>query len=144
VLTSAARIQELPPNAQRLTGQCGKLKCCLMYELETYLDAQSDFPDVLLELETDKGIAYPKKKDILQKVVYYGYSKEDTNHLIPVSIERLKEIIMLNKKGINPELIPGETKIEKNQFVSFEKTLKELSDFTTQKKQKKIKKNFKQ
>ena len=123
VLNSAARIQELPQNAQKLTGQCGKLKCCLMYELDTYLEAQTDFPDLLLELETEKGIAYPKKKDILRKIIYYGYSKDDLNHLIPIKLERVKQIIMLNKKGIQPMLSDDEPIPEMTKFVSFEREL---------------------
>lgn len=139
VLTSAAKIQELPPATQKLTGQCGKLKCCLMYELDNYLEAQSDFPDVLLELETEKGIAYPKKKDILKKLVYYGYSKDETNNLIPVTVERLKEIIMLNKKGVKPVLAAEGVLIEKNQFVSFEKELKPKAVKTVQQPNKRVK-----
>lgn len=100
VLTSAARIQELPHNAQKLTGQCGKLKCCLMYELDSYLDAQEDFPDMLLELETEKGVAYPRKKDILKKIVYYAIGEENFSNLIPVPLDRIKEVIQLNKKGV--------------------------------------------
>jgi hypothetical protein len=142
VLTSAARIQELPPNAQKLTGQCGKLKCCLMYELDTYLEAQSDFPDILLELETDKGIAYPKKKDLLRKIIFYGYSKDDINHLIPVSLERLKEVIMLNKKGISPELVADAIPAAKNQFVTFESNLKDFSENKNPKSTKKITKKI--
>lgn len=111
VLTNAARIQELPHNAQKLTGQCGKLKCCLMYELDSYLEAQSDFPDILLELETEKGIAYPKKKDVLNKIVFYSYSEKDASHAFPVSTKEIKEVIMLNKKGIKPVSIGQNTGI---------------------------------
>jgi cell fate regulator YaaT (PSP1 superfamily) len=126
VLTNAAKIQELPAATQKLTGQCGKLKCCLMYELDNYLEAQSDFPDVLLELETDKGIAYPKKKDILNKTVFYGFSKDETNNLIPVSVERLKEIIMLNKKGIKPALTNELKEDNSKKFITFESDLKKI------------------
>ncbi len=103
VLTNAARIQELPHNAQKLTGQCGKLKCCLMYELDHYLEAQNEFPDMLLELETQKGVAYPKKKDVLNKIIYYSYSEQDASKAVPVALDRVKEIINLNKRDIKPE-----------------------------------------
>jgi cell fate regulator YaaT (PSP1 superfamily) len=102
VSTTAARIQELPHNAQKLTGQCGKLKCCLMYELDQYIEAHEDFPDVLLELETERGIAYPFKKDLLKKLVYYSVGAKDAPEIVPISLERVKEIIQMNKKGIKP------------------------------------------
>jgi cell fate regulator YaaT (PSP1 superfamily) len=124
VLTNAAKIQELPAAAQKLTGQCGKLKCCLMYELDNYLEAQSDFPDILLELETDNGVAYPKKKDILNKIVYYSYSKDDGNNLFPISVAQLKEVIMLNKKGIKPSIKEEAKNDVPLKFVSFENKLK--------------------
>jgi len=102
VSTTAARIQELPHNAQKLTGKCGKLKCCLMYELDQYIEAHSDFPDVLLELETEKGIAYPRKKDLLKKIIYYSIGAKDSPEIVSISLERVKEIIQMNKKGIKP------------------------------------------
>lgn len=100
VSANAARIQELPHNIQKLTGQCGKLKCCLMYELDHYIEAQNDFPDLLLELETENGMAFPKKRDVIKKVVWYGMSAHDHSKLIPIALKRVKEIIQLNKKGI--------------------------------------------
>ncbi len=102
VSTQAARVQELPQNAEKLTGQCGKLKCCLMYELDQYIEAHKDFPDVLLELETEKGIAYPQKKDLLKKIIWYSIGAKHSPDLIAVTLERVKEIIQLNKKGIKP------------------------------------------
>lgn len=118
VNTNAARIQQLPHNAQKLTGQCGKLKCCLMYELDNYLEARSEFPDMLLELDTDKGIAYPKKKDILKKVIYYSVGEENTSNHIAVDIERVKEIIQLNKRGIKVDKLSDEVVSEELKFIS--------------------------
>ena len=102
VSTTAARIQELPHNAQKLTGQCGKLKCCLMYELDQYIEAHEDFPDILLELETDRGIAYPQKKDLLKKIIYYSIGVKNSPEIVSVPLERVKEIIQMNKKGLKP------------------------------------------
>jgi len=113
VSTNAARVQELPPNAQKLTGQCGKLKCCLMYELDQYIEAHTDFPDVLLELETEQGIAIPQKKDLLKKIIFYSIESDVNSELIPIPLEKVKEIIQLNKKGIKPPI--GK---EKNNFQS--------------------------
>jgi len=122
---NAARIQELPQNIQKLTGQCGKLKCCLMYEMDSYLEAQKDFPDILLELETEKGIAYPKKREVLKRIVWYGMSKTDNTKLVPLSIERIKEIIMLNKKGIGVSSLTGAAEVltPTSDYTSFEADL---------------------
>ncbi|QQS51721.1 MAG: hypothetical protein IPM71_03055 [Bacteroidota bacterium] len=120
VLTQAAKIQDLPHNAQKLTGQCGKLKCCLMYELGTYLEAQEDFPDVLLELEVEKGIAYPYKKDLLKRIIFYSYEPGNSSHLIAVPLERVKEIIQLNKKGIKPELKEEAVQVPEMNFITEE------------------------
>ena len=115
VNTQAARYQELPLGAQKLAGQCGKLKCCLMYELDTYLEARKDFPEELLELETEKGVAYQQKIDILNKTIYYSLSKDKTSaDLIPLSVDRVKQIIQLNKRGIKVKHLVAQKKIEKD------------------------------
>jgi len=103
VVLNAAKVQELPSNVQKLAGQCGKLKCCLMYELDTYMEAREEIPKVLLELETKEGMAYHHKTDILKRVMYYSFDKDSPEHLMPVSVERVKEIINMNKKGIKAD-----------------------------------------
>ena len=103
VVLNAAKVQELPSSVQKLAGQCGKLKCCLMYELDTYMEAREDIPKVLLELETKEGMAYHHKTDILKRMMYYSYDKVSPEHLIPVSVDRVKEIINMNKKGMKPD-----------------------------------------
>lgn len=125
VSANAARIQELPHNIQKLTGQCGKLKCCLMYELDTYIDAQNDFPDLLLELETEQGIAYPKKRDVLKKIVWYGMSEHENTKLVPVPLQRVKDIIQLNKRGVKvSDLIDQSTSNDNDKgYQSFENDL---------------------
>jgi cell fate regulator YaaT (PSP1 superfamily) len=101
VSASSIPAQQLNSNIEKYTGQCGKLKCCLMYELDTYLDAKSDFPKELLELETKKGMAFPYKIDILQKTVWYTFKKDDIMETpIQVKLDRVKEIINLNKRGV--------------------------------------------
>ena len=99
----ASRHQDLSPKAQFLTGKCGKLKCCLMYELDEYLEAWEDFPEHLLQLETEKGTAYKQKVDVLRKTVWYSYQNVYLPELIPVSTKRIREIIMMNKKGKKPK-----------------------------------------
>ena len=101
ISTQAARYQELSLGAQRLAGQCGKLKCCLMYELDNYLEAWHEFPDELLELETEVGIAYKQKVDVLNRLVYYSITGSNLKlEIVPLPIERVKQIIQLNKRGI--------------------------------------------
>ncbi len=103
VATSAARYQQLSLNPMKLAGQCGKLKCCLNYELDSYLDAIKDFPNVNnVKLETAKGKAFHQKTDIFSRTMFFSYVKEPDN-FIPLEVDRVKEIIELNKKGDKPQ-----------------------------------------
>lgn len=101
VSTSAARYQNLSLNPVKLSGQCGRLKCCLNYELETYAEALKDIPTIEKPILTQKGEAYLQKTDIFKRLMWFGYPKETAWHPIPV--ERVKELLVLNKKGIKPE-----------------------------------------
>lgn len=102
VNTTSARHQQLSLNPIKLTGQCGKLKCCLNYELDSYLDALKDFPESEIKLETKKGIAVHQKTDIFRRLLWYAY-EDDRNILVPLPVERVKEIIAMNKAGKKPE-----------------------------------------
>ncbi len=102
VSTNAARIQQMTLNPQKLAGQCGKLKCCLNYEVDDYVDALKDFPDNRLVLKTKKGDAVYKKSDIFKKIMWYAY-KDDPNNLMAINIEEVKKIIELNNEGKLPE-----------------------------------------
>jgi cell fate regulator YaaT (PSP1 superfamily) len=104
--------QQLASSIEKYTGQCGKLKCCLMYELDTYIEAQADFPKELLELEVKRGIAYPQKIDILKKTVWYAFDINSSEDQIEVSLERIKEIINLNKRGIKVDSLESTAKVE--------------------------------
>lgn len=97
VNTTAARYQNLSINQTKLSGQCGRLKCCLNYELDTYMDALSVFPDQADHLETVKGVAHLQKRDIFKNLMWYSYS--DNNKQYPLTITRVKEIQKLNKLG---------------------------------------------
>ncbi len=101
ISTSAARYQNLSLNPAKLSGQCGRLKCCLNYELETYMDALRDIPSVEAPLKTKKGIAFLQKTDIFKKIMYFGFEKD--NNWYPVAIDKVVEIVEMNKKGILPE-----------------------------------------
>lgn len=100
VSTSAARYQNLSLNPSKLSGQCGRLKCCLNYELETYMDALEDIPEVKY-LKTKKGDVRLEKTDIFRKLMWFSYRDENTWH--PISTERTKEILEMNKNGESPE-----------------------------------------
>ena len=78
VSTQAARYQNLSLNPSKLSGQCGRLKCCLNYELDTYMEALKDIPEVSRPLETQKGLAKLQKTDIFRKIMWFGYDDENT------------------------------------------------------------------
>ncbi|MEY4292911.1 MAG: hypothetical protein RL624_114 [Bacteroidota bacterium] len=101
VNTNTARYQNLSINQTKLSGQCGRLKCCLNYELDTYLDALSVFPDHAEQIETKQGRAFLQKKDIFKNLMWYSFAS--SNKQYPMTIERVKEIIALNKKGVFPD-----------------------------------------
>lgn len=101
VNTTAARYQNLTINQTKLSGQCGRLKCCLNYELDTYMDALRVFPDNADVLETATGNASLQKKDIFRNLMWYSF--RDSSKLYPLTIERVKEILQLNKDGVKPE-----------------------------------------
>lgn len=100
VSTSAARYQNLSLNPSKLSGQCGRLKCCLNYELDTYVEALKDIPEIEAPLKTERGLARLQKTDIFRKIMWFGY--DDDNNWHAVEVERVNEIQQLNKKGKKP------------------------------------------
>ena len=112
VSTSAARYQNLSLNTLKLAGQCGKLKCCLNYELDTYMDALKHIPDNVNVLKTEKGDARLQKTDIFKKIMWFSYPREES--WVPMTIDKVKEIQQLNREGIIPadlgEVVEIETK----------------------------------
>ncbi|MBP7555198.1 MAG: hypothetical protein KA821_02970 [Chitinophagaceae bacterium] len=101
VNTAAARYQNLSINQTKLSGQCGRLKCCLNYELDTYLDALQHFPDNCDQIQVAKGNAYLIKKDIFKNLMWY--TLPDSTKQYPLTIERVLKIKSLNKQGVIPE-----------------------------------------
>src|SRR5690606_18212170 len=97
VNTSAARYQNLSINQAKLSGQCGRLKCCLNYELDTYMDALKHFPENVDVIETISGVAFLQKKDIFKNLMWYSF--KDSNKQYPLTIERVRQIQQLNKSG---------------------------------------------
>lgn len=101
VNTTAARYQNLSINQSKLSGQCGRLKCCLNYELDTYLDALQHFPENAESIQVAKGYANLIKKDIFKNLMWYMLP--DSNKQYPLSIERVRTIKKLNSQGIIPD-----------------------------------------
>ena len=98
VTTSAARYQNLSLNPGKLSGQCGRLKCCLNYELDTYMDAIKDIPQVEKPLLTEKGPAKLQKTDIFRKLMWFNYNHD--NDWISITCDRVREIQALNEQGV--------------------------------------------
>ena len=117
VSTNSARIQDLSMNPQKLAGQCGKLKCCLNYELDTYKDALKGSPNTNIVLNTKVGNLYHFKTDILRGFMYYSTSKDMPVNLVLLSKEKVKEIIEINRTGESvEEIIPVQEKEADKSF----------------------------
>jgi cell fate regulator YaaT (PSP1 superfamily) len=121
VTTTAARVQQLSPNPQKLAGQCGKLKCCLNYENAAYIDALQKFPDNQVKLKTRKGDAFYQKSDVFKGLMWYSYFNDPVN-LLAIPIDRVQQIINENRKGKMPEKLEDFAKT-KEQKVDFGNSL---------------------
>lgn len=121
VSTSAARYQQLSLNPQKLAGQCGKLKCCLNYELDMYLDALKAFPKGDLKLRTEKGTAVYVKTDVFKQQMWYAYDGGTGTTLVPIGPDRVREIIRLNKDGKKPTDLKEFIEVEKVVEIGYEK-----------------------
>ena len=118
ITTSAARCQDLSLNPQKLAGQCGKLKCCLNYEVATYLDAQSRIPRVNEPLEFEDGFAYLVKTDILRELMFFSYDKGSMADLYALSAEEVMEVIKMNRNGLKPESLKSEPDPVAPEFIT--------------------------
>ena len=111
VSTSAARYQQLSLNPLKLAGQCGKLKCCLNYELDSYLDALKEFPEMDgKKLQTKKGDAFLQKTDIFKRTMWFSY-RSDPGVFIPLDLKTVHSILELNAKGEMPEALTPAVKV---------------------------------
>ena len=111
VSTSAARYQQLSLNPLKLAGQCGKLKCCLNYELDSYLDALKEFPEMDgKKLQTKKGDAFLQKTDIFKRTMWFNY-RSDPGVFIPLDLKTVHSILELNAKGEMPEALTPSIKV---------------------------------
>ena len=140
VNTSAARYQNLSLNPSKLSGQCGRLKCCLNYELDTYMAALSDIPEVEKPLQTELGPAKLQKTDIFRKLMWFSYNNDNNWHSI--TCERVKEIQELNANGTKPANLTSNHTKELEDKISRSNLELEILDkkFNVSKKSKKKKK----
>ena len=118
ISTAAARCQDLSLNPQKLAGQCGKLKCCINYEVATYMDAQRHTPKVSEPLEFEDGLVYLRKTDILSQTMYFSYDKGSDANLYPLAADDVREIIKMNRNGIKPESLLPEPVDRTPEFVT--------------------------
>ena len=118
ITTSAARVQDLSLNPQKLAGQCGKLKCCLNYETAAYMDAQTRIPKVTNPLEFEDGLAYLMKTDILKEIMYFSYDSTSLANLYPLEASEVREIIKMNRNGIRPESLKSDVEPAAPEFVT--------------------------
>lgn len=105
VSTAAARYQNLSLNTLKLAGQCGKLKCCLNYELDTYIDALKDIPENVTGIQTERGFARLQKTDIFKKIMWFSYA--DVTDWIPLEVNKVRELLVQNSKGQKPADLKG-------------------------------------
>ena len=105
VSTSAARYQDISLNPQKLAGQCAKLKCCMNYELDSYMDAIKNFPSKEIQLETLDNTYYHFKTDVFKGIISYSTSQNFGANVVSITSRRAKEIIAMNKKGLKPDLL---------------------------------------
>lgn len=124
VATSAARYQNLSLNPSKLSGQCGRLKCCLNYELETYMEALKDIPEVESPLLTEKGPASLQKTDIFRKIMWFAY-KED-NNWYPLNIDRVNDILEMNRNGAKPATLDADVLEERESTAPLNSDLESL------------------
>jgi hypothetical protein len=142
VTTQAARYQNLSLNPNKLSGQCGRLKCCLNYELDTYMEALKDIPEVEAPLLTEKGAAKLQKTDIFRKIMWFGYSDDAT--WFPVPTERVFEILEMNKQGKKPaNLVENEIVVDKMETNTLNSDLVAMDKKFNKGKRKKKRKNRK-
>ena len=128
VSTTAARYQNLSLNPQKLAGQCGRLKCCLNYELDAYLDALKDIPQVQRPLKTNKGEAFLQKTDIFRRRMWFAFKGD--NNWVMLDTERVRELLEVNKRGevIESLLPPREEAPEPEVSAIVEGSLDRLDD----------------
>lgn len=138
VTTGAARYQNLSLNPTKLSGQCGRLKCCLNYELETYMEALQHIPKIEAPLLTLQGEARLQKTDIFRKIMWFGFSEENTWY--PINVERVNQILELNRAGKKPATLDKDAEAIKEPIATLNSDLVSMDNKFRDKNKKKKKK----
>ena len=137
VTTSAARVQDLSLNPLKLAGQCSKLKCCLMYEYDLYMDARRTIPRIKEPLQAMDGEYYLVKTDILAKQMTFSSSKESMSNLVTIPVWRVKEILAANRNGEKVDSIAGDSAPKKVEEPTYRTEEDSITRFDKSKKRKK-------
>ena len=144
VTTSAARVQDLSLNPLKLAGQCSKLKCCLMYEYDLYMDARRAIPRIKEPLQAMDGEYYLVKTDILAKMMTFSSSKEAMSNLVTIPVWRVKEILAANRNGEKVDSIAGDSAPKKAEEPTYRTEEDSITRFDKSKKRKKKRSGNKQ
>lgn len=141
VSTSAARYQNLSINQAKLSGQCGRLKCCLNYELDTYMEALKEFPKRADKLYTQQGKAQKIKVDIFKRQIYYMLEDpRGRRQVTALDVDRVKDILAMNKEGEKPEtLVDADAIVETEMEHDFESNVTGVVDLPKEKRKKRSK-----
>ena len=141
--TNAARVQDLSMNPQKLAGQCAKLKCCLNFELDNYIEAIKEFPDKSIHLETENETYYFFKLDAFARKITYSTAPNAPQNLVEISLDRAKEVIAMNEKGQKPESLSDNSSKNQAPAIDFTVSVGEgsLTRFDNKNKKKRKKKN---
>lgn len=140
VATGAARYQDISMNPQKLAGQCAKLKCCINFEVDAYVEAQKRLPSREIVLETKDNTYYHFKTDIFKKEITYSTDKQIAANLVTIPASRAFDVINMNKKGIKPIALEGDTKPEAPKRDAQDILAQDITRFDNVKKKKKKKK----
>jgi len=143
VATSAARYQEISLNPQKLAGQCAKLKCCMNFEVDAYVEAQKDIPSREIHLETKDATFYHFKTDVFKKEMQYSSAPNMAANIVTLPVERVKEIMAINKQGTKVDALQGDKSQKAEKLTDYENVVGQdsLTRFDKKKKNKKNRRN---
>lgn len=143
VTTGAARYQDISLSPQKLAGQCSKLKCCLNFELDSYIDAHKNMPYINAPIDTVNGPLYHIKTDVLKKLMWFNYDKDASANFIILPVDRVRELLLLNKKNIKIENLDSTTEAVNKPNSDFKSAVGEdsITRFDEKRKKKKSRGN---
>lgn len=137
ISTQAARIQELSLSPDKLAGQCGKLKCCTTFEVDSYVEARHKLPPKEIQIDTEEGVFSFFKADILSGMITYKLAQDHGDKYVTISSQRAKELIKMNRQGIRPETLSVDNSVKDNKTSKDILTNNDLDRFDKQPRQKK-------